>query len=445
MKTFKKTILIIFLLTVSVENFGQDTIPPVDNYLQLAAENNPGLKAAYTGYLASLEKIPQLGALPDPTAAFSIFTRPMALMNGNELATIQLMQMFPWFGTLKDAKNEGEALSMMKFQNFLAVRADLFFRVRSAWYKLLQYKSEISLLKDNVELLESLETMATVRFGNPSDTQGTASGQKMVAGSMQNGMKGNSGNLQDVLRIRMEILDLKNRIENINDQAGIEEVELNSLLNRDPNAEIITGDSLTLLELPVNKLALADSILKNNPLLSSLDYEADSYSYRQDKAKRQGMPSVGLGLGYMLIAEQSGSTSTMNGMDMLMPMITLSVPVYRGKYKAMQNEARLMGESVLQQNQDARNDLVLRSRIVLTDLADAERRVKLYKEQLELAEKTAGLLLSGFSSSQNTLDEVLRMQQKVVEYGIRHIDAVADYNITVALADKLMNTELIKN
>ena len=83
-------------------------------------------------------------------------------------------------------------------------------------------------------------------------------------------------------------------------------------------------------------------------------------------------------------------------------------------------------------------------RSFIQNLDDAERRIKLYNEQEELAQKTTELLLTEFSTSGADYEEVLRMQYKVLDYGFKHIEAVTDYNTSVAMAEKLMNSVKIE-
>ena len=45
---------------------------------------------------------------------------------------------------------------------------------------------------------------------------------------------------------------------------------------------------------------------------------------------------VGIGLNYSLISKSEMSASSMNGKDMMMPMVTVTFPIYRKKYNAMQ-------------------------------------------------------------------------------------------------------------
>ena len=65
--------IILFLISLTVSAQSE-----LDNYLQTAAENNPGLKAKFNDYMATLEKVPQVVALPDPTVAFGYFIQPVS-------------------------------------------------------------------------------------------------------------------------------------------------------------------------------------------------------------------------------------------------------------------------------------------------------------------------------------------------------------------------------
>ena len=47
----------------------------LEDYLQLAASNNPGVQAAYAQFEAALQKSPQVSSLPDPTLTVSAFGR----------------------------------------------------------------------------------------------------------------------------------------------------------------------------------------------------------------------------------------------------------------------------------------------------------------------------------------------------------------------------------
>ena len=478
MKNFRIKILTIIL--VSLLNYGFAQQPEtfaLDSAMIIAAKNNPDVKVAFNQYLASLEKVPQVGTLPDPQASFSFFIKPMAILGGNQVANIQVMQMFPWFGTLQLAKDEASEMAKAKYEVFNVAKADLFYQVKSVWYQLMKLDREIELVKENIELLKSLEKLALVKFQSPqigvsstdmnagsSQINSSSGGNMNVTGGgmsgmnttqnqgnnksmssnqnsvMQEGMASNGSGLKDVLRVRMEILEQQSKLSLLTDQRKTAETGFNVLLNRDVDIPVNITDSLQEVSLPFEKTAIADSILTNNPMLSMLEKETSSYEKMEEKARKMGLPMVGIGLNYMINQKREDNTFMMNGKDMVMPMVSVSIPVYRKKYNAMQKEARLMQEAAKEQTKSVQNNLQLQYRNFIQNLDDAGRRIKLYSEQEELAQKTTDLLLTEFASSGAGYEEVLRMQYKVIDYGFKRIEAITDLNTTVAMAEKLMNS-----
>ena len=103
--------LTIVLMTLSGTISAQEVL---NQYLQTAAENNPGLKAQFSEYMAALERVPQVGALPDPTVAFGYFIQPIETRLGPQQAKISASQMFPWFGTLSARENSVEVMNKIQ-------------------------------------------------------------------------------------------------------------------------------------------------------------------------------------------------------------------------------------------------------------------------------------------------------------------------------------------
>ena len=101
-------------------------------------------------YKASLEKIPQAGAYEDPELDIGVFVKPMETLSGKQIADFTLMQMFPWFGTRKAARNEATEMSRMAYEQFREARNNLFYEVKSQWYQLCnlneQYKTRKRIL-----------------------------------------------------------------------------------------------------------------------------------------------------------------------------------------------------------------------------------------------------------------------------------------------------------
>lgn len=405
-----------FIGLFSAKMHGQD----LNTYLMQAAENNPELKAQYNEYLSALEKVTQIGTLPDPQASFGYFISPAETRVGAQKARISLSQMFPWFGTL-DAQKEATAnMARMEFEQFQAIKNQLYFKLKGLWYRLYRLEQEISINKENLEILHSLEELALTKY---------ESGQ---------------GSLVDVLRAQMQIRDLKNEIALLSDQKRPLVANFNLLLNRQADQGIYIPSEVNLKT--IDDLDRVDS-LKKNPQVKQLLAKQKALNNQLEAARLQGYPSLGIGADYVMVDKRTdmGVPETGlpdNGKDIFMPMISVRIPLYRSKYSAMKNEMNYALEAAKQETTSLENELIVAYEDNIKDYKDAQRRILLNKEQIEQAEQALNILTSSFTSAGKDFEELLRMQQSIIKYRLELIKAKADLNIAVASIDYLLAKEL---
>ena len=468
---FKYIISIIIITGIShISGYAQDSL---SYYLEQAGLNNPGIKARYLEYSAALEKAPQASSLPDPELQLGYFIKPMQLLGGNQVANVSLMQMFPWFGTLKAAKDEVSKMAIAKFENFRDTRNELYFNVKSSYYKVYHTTKEIEIAEQNLVILHSLEQLALVKFrnggissssGNSSSlysganmsstvqsgmntnslsnqgsmgtgsmsSSASTSAMPSLGGAMGGGMEGNGKNdMVNLLRVQIEIHELENRVALLNDQLATDKISFNRFLNRPPSAGVFTADSLTEMPIPSNILTLADSLV-NNPMVKMYKAESEANAAKIDMVTRMGYPMVGLGLNYMIIQKRDGNTSMMNGNDMTMPMVSITLPIYRKKQKAMRHEAEFRRDAATMSAVNVTNNLRVTFQLIMENLNDAGRRVKLFSDQATLAGRSVQLLISSFSAGGSDFVEVLQMQQQLLDYQFKQVEAVVDKNTSIA-------------
>lgn len=192
----KKIILYISLLFVSFSSVAQDSLAV---YLKIAAENNPTVKQRFKEYKAALQKVPQVGSLPDPQLEMGVFLSPMEVLNGKQVADIKLMQMFPWWGVLKNAKDEMSQMAQMKYEVFRDAKLQVFYDVQSNWLNLYRIHHETILSQQNIDLLKSIKRMSVVQFsagsfsGKTSSANNTLSITEKKSPSTSSGMSTMSG------------------------------------------------------------------------------------------------------------------------------------------------------------------------------------------------------------------------------------------------------------
>ena len=447
-------------------------------YMEIAAKNNPSVQQKFSEYKVALLKIPQVGSLSDPELSMGVFLSPMELMDGKQVADFRIMQMFPWFGVLKYAKDEMSLMAKAKYELFRDAKLQVYYDVQRTWYQLYKVQKDISISEKNIEILKIIERLALVKFkAAPSESSGTAYSNEVISsgsvsdinagssgmqkmGSVQNNSasvssnqapssmqtgsmsaaSGNSG-LTDIYRIQIETGDLENNISLLKNQRRTIMAQFNTYLNRHVTSPVFTNEKIIADSLELSLGAVSDSMLTNNPMLSMLDYEKQSNEARKKMVTRMGNPMVGLGINYSFISKTQfpmGSPS-MNGKDMIMPMVVLTLPIYRKKYNAMQEEAELMKTATIQNYHSTSNSLQAEYYQAVELYQDAQRRIKLYVNQYQLASKSLNLMMKSFSVSGSTLTDVLRIRQQTLDYELKQVDAIADLNTAIAWLNRLGN------
>jgi hypothetical protein len=237
----------------------------------------------------------RLAVYPDPELSAGVFLSPMELVSGNQVADLRLMQMFPWFGVIKNAKDEMSLMAKAKFELFHDVKAYRFFTMFSVTgMTYIKFRRKSVFQKRILKFLKIIERLAMVKFkAAPSDGSGSASSsQKVSSGSAQNSIAGSSGmqpmgsvqsnsgssvqnqasasmqtgsdeyifgqvrGLTDIYRIQIETGDLENNIaltEKSKEHSII--AKFNTYLNRSVTSPVYTYENITRdsLELCMNR------------------------------------------------------------------------------------------------------------------------------------------------------------------------------------------------
>jgi outer membrane protein TolC len=178
-------------------------------------------------------------------------------------------------------------------------------------------------------------------------------------------------------------------------------------------------------------MILPDSI-QSNPMLESLDLKIQASEANERVAQKQGMPKLGAGLDYVLVGEREDMVVADNGKNVLMPMVTMSLPIFRGKYKGAQKEAQLMQESYSLEKEELTNRLYGSYYRYSFDMKIQDDLLLLYDRQIKTTEQTLDLLYNSYSNSGRDFEEVLRIQQQLLEFQKMKLKAIVTYNTSLA-------------
>ena len=263
-------------------------------------------------------------------------------------------------------------------------------------------------------------------------------GKVLRIASMGNSATGMSA----LLQIRMQIRELENSIEQLQANQEPLQIKFNQLLNREIRAEINLPEQLEKPVLSLEKQEILDSIRQNNPMLAMYQAEIGTYEQQAKMAKLEGKPMLGAGVNYMIFAPRPENGMQMGGENMIMPMVSLSLPIYRKKINSKIKETEYLKESALLDRQKTENLLAMEWANAFRSWEESERNLRLYKDQIQLINQQIRLLETSFISNATGLEEVLRANQQLLDYQQKRINALNQQQQSLAQLEALAATSL---
>jgi outer membrane protein TolC len=244
------------------------------------------------------------------------------------------------------------------------------------------------------------------------------------------------GAMVDVIRVDIMIDNANTEIQLLRDKLKPLQITFNRLLNRPDSIQVVIVQSTSKME-SFNEQISLDSLIVNNPRLQAIELNMQAASAMEKTANKQGLPTFGVGLDYVIVGERTDLDVPDNGKNAFMPMVTMSLPLFRKKYNASVKEAQYTQSALAQKKLDLTNNLVSAYQNEVYNIQKALELLELYDVQIQKTNQAIDLLYSAYSNSGKEFEEVLRMEQQLLKYNMSKSTAFKDYNIAEAKLDYL--------
>ncbi len=385
-------------------------------YIAEAIRNNPALKSEYQAYQAQMANAQGAGVLSDPQLSVGLFPQAMHHVNGKQLATITIMQMFPWFGTLKAGREQMEYKAQEAYQKFREKSLSTAFSVEKQWYSILATQEKVKAVKQKRALLNDIKKVAIYLYKNYT--------------------AGRDTKMSDQLRLDAEEERLKEQTESLETQLTLQKQQFNITLHRQPNAALSLPDSIPLRQMPTFNWT---EIERNNPKLAQYSAIQKAFKSQEEQTRAKGMPMIGVGLQYMLNGKvDMPMMPNMNGKDMVMPMVSVTIPIYRKKITSAIHSAQLMERSAAY-NYQSQLDALQSTYLSIEQRADdIKRKLKLYESEVSLLNRTLELMQKEYATGATSLTDILQTTRESIDYDLLKAEANAQYNTITAEAIQLL-------
>ncbi len=365
----------------------------LEDFLVIAALNNPQLEAAFANWKAALERLPQVRSLPDPRFTYGVFINEVETRVGPQQHRIAVAQMFPWFGKLDLREGIAAKQADAAYEAYQSVKLDVFQRVRDACYQRAGLEREIQITRENIELLRQLERTARARL--------------RVATVKHT----------DVIRLQIELEKLSDRLLSLEDMRKPINAKLNAALNRD-SSESLNGR----FELPRERLGVSDqevleAFSQNNPKLKALEHQVEGGRLATRLAKLAQRPDVTIGLDYIVTDEAMNPSISESGDDAIVASLSINLPIWHEKYEAGVREAISRRYAIVREKENLGNTLGARIQATLYEYRDAQRQISLYRDTLlPKAMQSLESTLVSYQTGESSFLDLLEAQRDLLAF-----------------------------
>lgn len=399
--THRMTIVFCF---VSILMFSWSSFSQSLEDLQLrAAENNLELKAQFKRFEAQLEDITQAKSWQDPNLSFGYFISPIETRVGPQIARFSLTQKLPWFGTYKAKGDIAAFRAEAEFEKFQDQKLKLFLNVAQKYYDLLALRYITELETKQLDILENLKVIVESNYKN------------------------NKARLVDILRVDLEMDKQLSTIQVLKDQGQVFVTQLNQLMDRQLNTPVQILNPKQILE--QNESIEIDSMVRNHPRLEAIRKLKAYNEAESELAKKEAMPQFGLGLDYAIIQDRNVQNAEA-GQDAIMPMLSVSLPIFGKKNKSRKKAASLQGESIEFQLENEESRLETEIQVALYKQDELFSLLSLYDKQLLSLKDILQLSETALANASMGIEEVLRLQEERLLYEKQRAKTLADLQKT---------------
>ncbi|WP_299397551.1 TolC family protein [uncultured Gelidibacter sp.] len=390
----------------SFNSYGQD----LQSYIEEAIANNPEIQKVDLQYKIATEKIKEVNSLPNTEFNFGVMAIAPEVEMPMERFRVSVMQMLPWFGTITSRENYASAMADAQYVEVTIAKRKLALSVSQLYYTLYEIRAKQAVLQKNIALLETYERLALTS------------------------LEVNKASAVDVLKLQIRQNELQQEIDVLDQQNKGIQAAMNSLLNKPYDAAVEVSEAL---EIPENDIIFSYDSLAVNPELLKYDKLYQSVEQSELMNLKESVPIIGLGVEY--INQEKSPMSTSSYQDMVMPMVSLSIPIFNNTYKSRTRQNTLQKQEIQSQKDERLNMLT-------ADLSKAisqrnQSRIKFNSQQknLKQAEDAEGILIKNYETGTIDFNDVLDIQELQLKFQMNQIESINMYYVQSAIINYLVH------
>jgi outer membrane protein TolC len=397
-----------------------ESVVTLQSLIKDALKESPKINEARYRWEAAIEKIPQVGSLPDPMVSFTYFPEPIETRLGPNDSRIMLSQMVPY--PKKLSLKEDIAVDEVRI-------AELFFNkdirnvitsLTESYFELLYIQKVLKLTEQNKDILEQLSKIAATDYAADSTT------------------------LNDVLTAQSNLAQLNYDYLLLLELKETETAKISGILNRSPESAIGELEAVTV-EFGYDINEVYELFKKNQEELKIIDANIKKAEKAEELADLSSYPDFKFGLLYSQIGTPDGAMQPEDaGRDAYGVTVGITLPIWSDKNNSKVREKALKKRAMMERKSSHINMTNSKVKALYFKMTNAKRLMELYEKTLiPQAETTMTKAEEWYKKKNSSFAEVLETQSVYYNFSISYQRAAADYNKYAVKLKNLMGIKLI--
>lgn len=402
----KNTILILSLFLVS----GFVKAQVLEDLIQEAYTNSPEIQKFDVQYKIASEKVNEANSLRNTDFNFGYMAVAPEMEMPMERFRVSVMQMLPWFGTISARKNYAASMAEAQYVEVVIAKRKLALSISQRYYQLYEIRAKQEVLDKNITLLQTYERLAL------------------------NSLEVGKASAVDVLRLQIRQNELRQQKEVLLQENKEIQAAINSLMNLPYDKEVVVVGSF---EIPEEENYYNYENLDVNPELLKYDKLYQSVEQAEVLNQKESAPMLGFGVEY--VNQENSPMITSPYKDMVMPMVSLSIPIFNNKYKSQTRQNELRKQEIQFQKEERLNVLKADLSKAISQQNQARIKFSIQKQNLKQAEDAEEILIKNYETGIIDFKDILDIQELQLKFQMAQIESVTMYYVQSAIINYLSN------
>lgn len=392
--------------------------PPENNVLTLeecisiALEQNPLILSSFGQYQASLARIHQAKAFPQPSLDYDSDLQPKFFNfkdSGESYFGLSQSIEFPGKRYLRGKIASQEANEILAEIDLL--KLDIIYQVKQAFYGLLLAQEKLKYAEQDLELSQDYLQKAELKYD---------------AGDVAK---------VEVLRAKVEAAKAANALRETSNEVRLSKAYLNFLLARKKYEPVEIKGELRHPPIALSLEELKERALAIRPEIKRVNYSLEKESLRKKQAYLNYLPDFDLGVSRHRI---EGELTTWD--------VTISFPIplfFWQPKKGEIAEAQANIESLSREKEHLKNAIILEVEESYMNALTTQNQIQLFEDEiLAQAEEVYNMFLFSFQEGEIGGIELIDSRRTLIEARKSYADALFNYDAALAALEKSIGQRL---